>query len=277
MLRRVPIRSPSTRTPSGATNTYVLGDLLVDPAGRHPDLDRIVEARPIEHVVVTHTHPDHVGAVAEYAASAEATAWAPKAFADRFENATGMGPDATFEDGDVIGDVEATAIGTPGHAIDHVAFAVDCSDEDVTFAVDHLDEEDANDPDHGGQEVILSGDLAVADGSVVVGPDGGGLRTYLESLRRLRDRDPAVLYPGHGPAIDDPEATLNRLIHHRLDRERSILDAIETGASDVSEVLDRAYEKDLTGVEDLARETVRAHLEKLIEEGRIDDSWHDRV
>ena len=45
------------------------------------------------------------------------------------------------------------------------------------------------------------------------------------------------------------------------------------GASDVDDVLDAAYEKDLTGVEDLARATVRAHLRKLADEGRIGAEW----
>jgi glyoxylase-like metal-dependent hydrolase (beta-lactamase superfamily II) len=260
-IRRIPIRTPSTRAPGGTTNAYVLGDLLVDPAGRHPDLDRVAES--VEHVAVTHAHPDHVGAVAEYAAAAEATTWAPSAFADRFEEATGAEPDATFTEGDAIGSADATAIATPGHAVDHVAFAVGEGTE--------------HEGDPRGGEAILCGDLALAEGSVVVSREGGGLRAYLESLRRIRDRDPTVLYPGHGPAIQDPRSTLDRLIDRRLDRERSVLEAVEAGASDVDAVLEGAYDRDLTGVEDLARATVRAHLEKLLEEGRIGEAWRERL
>ncbi|TKX84263.1 MBL fold metallo-hydrolase, partial [Halorubrum sp. SS5] len=64
-----------------------------------------------------------------------------------------------------------------------------------------------------------------------------------------------------------------RLIDHRLDRERDVTAAIDAGATDVESVVDAAYEKDLTGVRDLARATVVAHLEKLRAEGRIGDSW----
>ncbi|WP_280537528.1 MBL fold metallo-hydrolase [Halopenitus sp. POP-27] len=260
-IRRIPLEVP-TRAPSGATNAYLVGDLLVDPAARDPELDRLADSGRIDHVAVTHTHADHVGAVADYADLANATVWAPAAFADRVADATGVAPDATFTDGDTLGEDGPTALETPGHAVDHVAFAVP----------DHRR--------HEAGEAILCGDLAVAEGSVVVGPGDGGLIAYLESLRRLRDRTPTALYPGHGSAIEGSEAvtaTLDRLIDHRLDRETAVLEAVETGARDVDAVVDAAYEKDLTGVADLARATVRAHLEKLLVEGRIGDEWRARI
>jgi len=45
----------------------------------------------------------------------------------------------------------------------------------------------------------------------------------------------------------------------------------------VDAVVDAAYEKDLTGVADLARATVVAHLEKLVAEGRVGGEWTDRA
>ena len=121
-----------------------------------------------------------------------------------------------------------------------------------------------------GGEAILVGDLAVAQGSVVVGAPEGDLADYLDSLRRIREREPAVCYPGHGPTIDDPEATLTRLIEHRLERERKVLAAVEAGAETPAEVTDRAYEKDISDVRDLAEATVVAHLEKLAADGEIE-------
>ncbi|QHS16934.1 MBL fold metallo-hydrolase [haloarchaeon 3A1-DGR] len=268
--RRVSLEVP-TRAPSGATNAYVVGDCLVDPAARNPELDRLAESGRIDHIAVTHTHADHVGAVADYAAIADATVWAPEAFADRVADAAGVTPDATFADGDAIGEDGPIALETPGHAVDHVAFAVPDRR--------HGEIGDADGTGEAG-EAILCGDLAVAEGSVVIGPGGGGLTAYLESLRRLRDRTPTALHPGHGPAIEGPEsvtATLDRLIDHRLDREAAVLEAVEAGASDVDAVVEAAYEKDLTGVADLARATVRAHLGKLLAEGRIDEEWRDRI
>jgi glyoxylase-like metal-dependent hydrolase (beta-lactamase superfamily II) len=95
------------------------------------------------------------------------------------------------------------------------------------------------------------------------------MRAYLTSLRRLYARDPERLYPGHGPTIEEPRATIRRLIAHRLDRERRVRQAVESGAETVDAVLESAYDKDLTGVRDLARATVRAHLKKLAAEGAV--------
>lgn len=237
-----------TRAPTGQTNAYVVGDdpaVLVDPADRMTALDEAVRGRGVEHVVATHTHPDHVGGIGAYADALDATVWARYGRVDAFEAATGVRPDATFRDGDVVAGV--TVLDTPGHARDHVAFAVD--------------------------DAVLCGDLALASGSVVVGHPEGDLRAYLASLRRLRVRQPAVLHPGHGPVVEAPRATCERLLAHRRDREASVREAIANGARTVGDVVDAAYEKDVSHVRDLATATVRAHLEKLVVEGDI--AWRD--
>jgi glyoxylase-like metal-dependent hydrolase (beta-lactamase superfamily II) len=236
---RVPVPAP-TRAPGGETTAHVVGDLLVDPADRTDDLDRAVADAGVEHVLVTHAHPDHVGGVAAYADGR--TVWAHADHRDRFRDAAGLAPDRTFRPGDRVAGHEVLA--TPGHAPDHVALA-------------------------GGEWAIV-GDLAVATGSVVVGAPEGDLRAYLDSLERVRDRGFDRLYPAHGPVIDDPAAVLSRLYDHRVERERRVHEAVTGGARTVEAVLAAAYDKDLTGVEDLARATVRAHLEKLADDGHLD-------
>jgi ribonuclease/clavin/mitogillin len=236
----------STRAPTGQTNAYRLGHeqaVLVDPADR---MDTALADCDLAHVVVTHTHPDHVGGVTAYADSA--TVWAHADHRDRFAEATGVDPDRTFEDGTTIpADHDLEVLETPGHAPDHVALA---------FGTDT-------------GTAVVCGDLAVAEGSVVVGGSDGDMRAYLDSLRRLRELEPDRLYPGHGPVVDDPDPVLSRLIDHRLDRERRVLEAVTSGAETPSAVTDAAYDKDLAGVRDLAEATVVAHLEKLADEGAI--------
>jgi len=233
------------RVPTGATNAYLVGDgLLIDPAGRTDDLDAAVDAAGVDHVAVTHAHPDHVGAVAAYAAETGATVWCRRGFEDRFAAAAGVDPDRTFVEGTrlPVGD-GVDVIDAQGHAPDHVAFEA-----------------------AGG---TVCGDVAVAEGSVAVVAPEGDLRGYLVGLRRLHARQPPRLLPGHGEVIDDPRATCRRLLDHRRDRERRVLAAVRGGASDADAVADAAYDKDLSGVEDLARATVVAHLEKLDVEGRV--------
>ncbi|MCD2198529.1 MBL fold metallo-hydrolase [Halobacterium sp. KA-4] len=238
----VPVEAP---VPGGATNAYVLGDderLLVDPAARTPDLDD--PANEVDHVAVTHTHPDHVDAVADYAAESDATVWAHATFAERFADAAGVEPDRLFRPGGTIADTGVSVMAMPGHAPDHVAFVAD--DEAVT------------------------GDLVFAAGSVFVGTPDGDVRTYLASLRRLLARDFDTLYPGHGDSIENPDERIRETYFHRRDRERRVRAAVESGAETVDEILDVAYEKALGDARSLATKVVRAHLQKLALEGHVE-------
>lgn len=244
-VERVPVTA-ATLAEHESTNAYVTPALLVDPAARTADLDGAVDRLAPENVLVTHAHPDHVGAVSHYADGR--TVWALAGRAARFEAATGVAPDRTFRPGDVLPG-GGTVVGTPGHAPDHVA--VDLAGTDAP------------------EDAVLTGDLVVAAGSVVVGADGGDMRAYLTSLRRLHAMGPARLYPGHGPVVEDARAEVARLIDHRLERERRVREAVAAGARTPDEIVDAAYEKDLAGVREFARSTVIAHLRKLEVEGAI--------
>jgi glyoxylase-like metal-dependent hydrolase (beta-lactamase superfamily II) len=236
----------ATRAPTDTTAAYVVDGqpgLLVDPAARTDRLDEAVADHTVGAVAVTHHHPDHVGAVADYARAFGLTVYARRGRTQAFVAATGVEPDRTFGPGTTLPGSGVEVLDTPGHAPEHTAFVTPAG--------------------------ILTGDLAVAEGSVVVGAPEGDVRAYLSSLRRVVARDPDRLFPAHGPTIDDPRATCERLIGHRLRRERRVREAVRGGARTVEEILDAAYEKDLSGVTDLARATVVAHLEKLAVEGAV--------
>jgi glyoxylase-like metal-dependent hydrolase (beta-lactamase superfamily II) len=239
-----PVSLPRDGVPTGTVNAHLHEGpetLLLDPGVDCPALDDALAAVAVDHVAVTHAHPDHVGAVARVARETGATVWAARGHEPRFRAATGVDPDRTLADGDTL--AGATVLATPGHAPDHLAFLTDAG--------------------------AACGDLAVASGSVAVAAPDGDLRAYLASLRRLRLRDPPRLFPGHGPVADDARATLDRLHDHRRDRERRVLAAVRAGARDPDATLARAYDADLTGVRARARATVVAHLEKLAAEGRV--------
>jgi ribonuclease/clavin/mitogillin len=253
MPTRVPVEL-DRRAPHEEMMAYLVGDtnlLVVDPGGDPETLRAAIDGRRVGHVAVTHHHRDHVGALAELVAdladeqATPPTVWARQGRAGAFAEATGIDPDRTLAPGDAISvaGTNITAVDTPGHAAEHLAFRT--------------------------PEGWLVGDLAVADGSVVVGGQGADMRAYLTSLRRVRASAPARLYPGHGPIIEHVTAACDRLIAHRLDREQRVRDAVAGGARTVDAVLAAAYEKDLSGVRDLARQTVRAHLDKLAREGDV--------
>jgi glyoxylase-like metal-dependent hydrolase (beta-lactamase superfamily II) len=140
-------------------------------------------------------------------------------------------------DGDVVGPLRVLAL--PGHSDDHLAFVSD--------------------------RVAFVGDAVLGEGSVFVSADLAG---YLEGLRRLRDLDLAVLCPGHGEPIWDVREKLDAYVEHRLDRERRLLAALDSGLRSEDELLDAAWSDAPTELRPFAAMSLRAHLEKLRSEGR---------
>lgn len=137
------------------------------------------------------------------------------------------------------------AIATPGHAADHVC---------LVFG-----------------DICFTGDTVLGRGSVFIQPGEGSLSAYLASLRRLRELGLAVLAPGHGQYVYDPAAKLDAYIEHRLERERKLLAALDGGARSEDELLDRAWPDAPSRLRFPAGLSLRAHLEKLAEEGRVPD------
>jgi glyoxylase-like metal-dependent hydrolase (beta-lactamase superfamily II) len=135
------------------------------------------------------------------------------------------------------------AVGTPGHSADSVC---------LLFG-----------------RVCFTGDTVLGQGSVFIAPGEGSLSAYLDSLRRLRSLDLEVLCPGHGPYVWDPAAKLDEYISHRLDRERRLLEALDAGLRTEDELLDAAWSEVPAELRGAAELTLRAHLEKLREEGRL--------
>jgi glyoxylase-like metal-dependent hydrolase (beta-lactamase superfamily II) len=131
-------------------------------------------------------------------------------------------------------------------------------------------------PGHSPDSVCLllgracfTGDTVLGEGSVFISPGEGSLSAYLDSLRHLRTLDLEVLCPGHGPYVWDPRAKLDEYIEHRFERERRLLAALDAGLRTHEELLDSAWSDAPSHLRPAAELTLRAHLEKLAEEGRL--------
>jgi glyoxylase-like metal-dependent hydrolase (beta-lactamase superfamily II) len=221
------------------TNSWIVGRnpaTLVDPG---PALSPHVEALRGElgvrgglaAIVLTHDHADHAEAVPDLrAAFPRATVAAARGDVDR-----------VIADGERVGPL--IAVGTPGHAADHLAFV---------FGT-----------------VLFSGDAVLGEGSVFVAPEPGALAGYLAALARLRQLPLEVICPGHGPLVLDPHAKLDSYRAHRLERERRLLDALADGRRSVEELLDAAWSEVSPGLRPAAAVTLAAHLDKLEDEGRL--------
>lgn len=281
--------NPGPLTLTG-TNTWIYGRdpaWLIDPGPALPDhLDAISEeldARGgLGAVLLTHDHVDHAEAVPEIvrrfspvplaAASASiggsgshregspGVSWQghrdgqyrdvlprprtrPGAPGDH-SNAGGPPDRGTWtvttllEDGSRIGPFEVVA--SPGHAPDHLTFVAG--------------------------DLAFTGDAVLGEGSVFV---TGQLAEYLGALRVLQAMRLALIAPGHGPVVLDPEAKLAQYIDHRLARETALVAALAQGKRTNVELLDAAWSDVPAELRPAAVLTLEAHLQKLDDEGRL--------
>ncbi|HEX5475275.1 MAG TPA: MBL fold metallo-hydrolase [Vicinamibacterales bacterium] len=239
-IHRLLAGNPSEWTGPTGTNTWLVDGrepALVDAGvGRSEHIAAIAAAlggATLARVLVTHGHRDHVDGVPAIRARWPDVEVRPSA-----------GP---LADGEMIpaGDGAVRAVHTPGHAPDHWCF---------------FDESTGD---------LFCGDLVRAGGTVVIpARQGGSLREYLDSLRRVRALSPRRLLPGHGPIVERPEAIIDEYLAHREQREREIAAALERGATTVSEMVEKIYAGLPAGLRVAAEDSVLAHLIKLREEGR---------
>ena len=222
------------------TNTWLIGRdpcWVVDPGpalAAHVDAV-LAQARlrgGVGGIALTHDHGDHAGA----AELLRARGGSPPVAAARWE-----GADVRLRDGAGFGPL--TVVATAGHAPDHLAFVAG--------------------------PVCFTGDAVLGSSSVFIAPDPGALRTYLAALRRLRALRPALLCPGHGPYVEQPDATLDGYLRHRLERERRLVAALAAGLRGVDELLDRVWDDAAPSLRAAATATLAAHLDKLDEEGLL--------
>src|SRR4051795_2280962 len=165
--------------------------LILDPGDEADKLLAAIDSlgATLDGILLTHTHFDHVGAVAPVARATGAEVWVPEivkgvlADINSFVPWPGFGP---FEDWDAehtlsggekleLAGFEIDVLFTPGHSPGHVTFSI---------------------PDEGA---VFSGDVLFQGSVGRVDLPGGDWGTLLESLRLLVDTLPAetTVYPGH--------------------------------------------------------------------------------
>ncbi|MGE0766192.1 MAG: MBL fold metallo-hydrolase [Hyphomicrobiaceae bacterium] len=267
-VQRIVANNPGPFTFKG-TNTYLLGEgrdvALLDPG---PDDDAhlaaimgALDGRLITSIIITHTHRDHVdglprlkaetgAAVFGYGRKARNPGQAVKSPSGGESNDEDFVPDVALTDGSRFeGDgYSLTAVFTPGHAPDHLCFAID------------------------GTGILLSGDHVMGWNTSVVAPPEGNMVAYMNSLDKLMQRQDAVFLPGHGGRIEQPQRVVKAFIMHRRMREQAILDCIRNGATSVPEVVAVVYRGLDTRLVRAASLSIAAHVESLVERGLVTSS-----
>ncbi|MCB4771634.1 MBL fold metallo-hydrolase [Ancylobacter sp. Lp-2] len=263
---RVLAPNPGAFTFTG-TCTYLIGTgevMILDPG---PDSAAHVAAvldavggRPVSHILLTHTHRDHTGALAalKAATGAPVVAEGPHRSARPLHegetnvlDAAGdrdVVPDLLIADGQrLAGDgISLTALATPGHTANHMAFVLD------------------------GAGLIFVGDHVMAWATSVVAPPDGAMGDYMDSLRRLGQRPEELYLPGHGGPVRQGPAFVARYLRHREARETAILRALSRGAAGIPDIVRMIYiglDPRLFGAAGLS---TLAHLEDLVARGEVE-------
>jgi glyoxylase-like metal-dependent hydrolase (beta-lactamase superfamily II) len=241
---------------------------------------------PVERIVVTHFHPDHVGGSGDVADLTGAPvhqgridyeycvrAWGNDAASDPHvaDNLRAHGVEEAeveaisahhrdvvglvryardptrLDDGDRVDDWEVLHL--PGHADGHICLLRD--------------------------GVLVAGDALLGDITPNIGIFPGSnpdpLADYLSTLERVIELAPRIAYPGHGEPIRDPAGRARRLIEHhrgRLDLTQSaVADGPRTGSQAAFALFPDALSPPLRR---FAIAETLAHLEHLVYAGRAE-------
>jgi glyoxylase-like metal-dependent hydrolase (beta-lactamase superfamily II) len=151
--------------------------VLVD-AGNDFDVVAAVEAQTdsLDAVVLTHTHPDHVGALPDVVDHFDVDVWG--------YDPDAAGVDHAIADGDTLhlGDHDYTALHTPGHKNDHLCLYA------------------------RGPGILFAGDLIFANGGFGrTDLEEGDRSLLLDSIDRVQNtvsESLSALHCGHGPSVD---------------------------------------------------------------------------
>lgn len=170
------------------------------------------------------------------------------------EQAAEAEPTVRMNDGDefTVGSLTLRIVHTPGHTLGSVC--IYCPQERALF----------------------TGDTALGLGTVAISPPPhGDMALYLQSLARLQSIDSAVMLPGHGIAVHDVPAKLQELIDHRHAREEQILKLMTKGKHTIKAMLSAIYPELDKRMLPAATRQIEAHLAKLAQEGRAQQSGED--
>ena len=242
------------KTLSG-TNTYTVGlddVLLIDPGPdmfAHTDqLEDWLHGRNarLRAILLTHLHPDHAPAARVLAMRTEAPIF------------TLMG-DPVDTDGSVththpltpdrmhwhVGEDTLSVVPAPGHTPNHICFFLERS------------------------RLLFTGDAVLGRGSTLIAPPEGNMLEFMHTLKMLAALQPQVLAPGHGPVVRNALAKIDEDLNHREQRERAIREQLSEGPATSDELVSRIYRDTHPDLLGLARMSVHAQLEKLVDEEQV--------
>jgi glyoxylase-like metal-dependent hydrolase (beta-lactamase superfamily II) len=91
---------------------------------------------------------------------------------------------------------------------------------------------------------------------------------FMASLDKLKGREETLYWPGHGGPVQEPQRFVRALIHHRRQREASILNRLQAGDRKIPEIVAAIYQGLNPALLGAAGLSVFAHLEDLVAKGQ---------
>jgi glyoxylase-like metal-dependent hydrolase (beta-lactamase superfamily II) len=258
-----PNPGPFTHT---GTNSYIIGSdrlAVIDPG---PDSDahldaliKVISGRRVSHIFVTHTHKDHSPLAKRLAARTGALCLGegPHRYTNGHTAGDGNAldasadlefmPDQRLAHNELVdcGEFAIRAVATPGHAENHMAFALE------------------------GADILFSGDHVMGWATSIVAPPDGSMESYLHSLALLAKRKDRVFLPGHGGPVVNPQRHCRALKAHRLARESAILKRVQAGDTNLTSIVANVYKATDKRLHGAAALTALAHLERLAAHGKL--------
>ena len=262
LVQRVIADNPGPFTYTG-TGVFIIGDqnvCVIDPGPDTPKhraaLSAALHGRKVTHVLVTHHHIDHSPMAAPLAREHGCQVYGfgvqpapPQGGEVRLEAGDDLAfnPDVEIRDGYIVkGDGwTMEAVHTPGHTSNHLCYAL--HEENTLFSGDHI----------------------MGWSTSVVSPPDGHMGDYLDSLRRVLDRDFDIIRPTHGTEITDVRAFVQAYIDHRLAREQQILTALRSGLNQIGDIVAKLYVDVDKRLHPAAAHSVLSHMIHLRETGRV--------
>ena len=265
LVRRVVANNPGPFTFKGTCSYIVGGDrvAVIDPgpdsAEHVENLLAAVRGETVTHILVSHTHRDHSPAAKALKAATGALIVGCSAHprarvmegsgANRLEASIDYdyAPDIALAEGDTV-EGEGfclRAVETPGHLANHLCFSLLA--ESALFSADHV----------------------MAWSTTVIAPPDGSMSAYMASLDKLRGRAETVYWPGHGGPVRDPQRFVRALVHHRRQREASIVTRLAEGDRTIPDIVRAIYQGLNPALLNPAGLSVFAHLEDLVARGIV--------
>ncbi|KAK9848079.1 hypothetical protein MYU51_017253 [Penicillium brevicompactum] len=269
------------------TNTYLVGRghqrILIDTGEGRPtwinNLQTVLaeEKATVHQAILTHWHGDHVGGLPDLlriCPQAQIFKHQPESSQNDIQDGQ------TFS----VEGATLTALHTPGHTVDHMVLLLD--EENAMFTGDSthdplLPQIYTIPPLPRPKKKLTLADV-LGHGTAVF----EDLKTYLNSLHRMRDRASGRGYPGHGAVIENASARITEYIKHRQQREDEVLHVLKYGSLEGTvvdiqgwtplELVKQIYKDIPESLHLPASHGIALVLEKLESEGRVvkkDEKW----